>query len=140
MSYNVDSARVLKGQLWISREGREWVDGDVEGDTEATLPENTPEWECPQGNYTAEEQALVERGYAKIPNGKFWWSGSWSGNAVHEGTWKKFLSFTLGSADILLTWEGGDCFSGYRVVDGVTTEHEVVMVLGDPIDGEPKTV
>ena len=131
MSYNVDSASVLEGQLWISREGQEWLSGDT---CEDSLPEVTPEWESPQPNYTAEEQALVERGYAKIPNCKLWWHGGGSGNAVHEGTWEKFLRYTVGSADILLTWEGGDSFSGYRVVDGVVTEHEVVMALGEPIE------
>jgi hypothetical protein len=59
------------------------------------------------------------------------WVGEGSGN--EEDTFKYLLSQTKGSADILLTWEGGDSFSGLRVVDGTVTEHRVVHMLGEEV-------
>ena len=124
MSYNIDNAAILTGQLWLSRDGREWLDREELPSTpfeDTLLPESTPRCgpEC-------------DDGYALITN--FWWSGEGSGNAVECGAFRKLLSFTKGSADILLTWEGGDSFSGYRVVDGVVTRHMVEMTLGEEID------
>ncbi len=43
------------------------------------------------------------------------------------------LSHTTGSADLLLTWEGGDSHTGIRVVNGKVTKHEVVFALGDEV-------
>ena len=47
------------------------------------------------------------------------------------------LSFTRGSADLLLVWEGARAmqpFTGLRVVDGVVTMHQVVMSLGAEVE------
>ena len=47
------------------------------------------------------------------------------------------LSFTRGSADLLLVWEGARAmqpFTGLRVVDGVITMHQVVMSLGAEVE------
>lgn len=58
------------------------------------------------------------------------WCGEGSGS-----TWETFreevLPATLGSVDLVVTWERGDHFSGLRVRDGVVTEHKVVMTLGE---------
>lgn len=123
MSYNVDSARIISGSLTISRIGREWLERDEfprSPKEDSVLPESYPR--C------GEED---NDGYAPITN--MWWSGEASGKAVECGAFEKFLSFTKGTADIILTWEGGDSFSGYRVVDGQVTEHLVEMVLGEQV-------
>jgi hypothetical protein len=47
------------------------------------------------------------------------------------------LSFTKGSADLLLVWEGARAmqpFTGLRVVDGNVTMHQVVMTLGAEVE------
>lgn len=50
----------------------------------------------------------------------------------------KVLPKTMGRADLVYCWEGGEWYVGLRVVDGVVTEHEVVHVLGAPIPPEKK--
>ncbi len=47
------------------------------------------------------------------------------------------LSFTRGSSDLLLVWDGGksmEPFVGLRVEDGVVTKRAVVMSLGEEMD------
>jgi len=124
VSYNVDNAAILTGQLWLSREGREWLDRRSlvrEPKEDSALPERRPRY----GDIQRDDLARITH---------FTWGGENSGNAVECGAFRKLLSFTKGTADILLTWEGGDSFSGYRVVDGVVTRHMVEMTLGEEID------
>lgn len=33
--------------------------------------------------------------------------------------------------DLVICWEGGDSYTGLRVVDGKVTRHKVVMGLGE---------
>jgi len=56
------------------------------------------------------------------------WCGSGSGWSVK--TLETLLSHFSGSVDLVLTWEGGDSFSGLRLVDGKVTRHDVLMSLG----------
>lgn len=56
------------------------------------------------------------------------WSGEGSGYTFDN--FKAALASFLGSADLVLTWEGGDSHTGLRLVNGKVTEHEVVMALG----------
>ena len=58
-------------------------------------------------------------------------------NADHLEHLATALSFTRGSADLLLVWEGARAmrpFTGLRVVDGVVTMHQVVMSLGAEVE------
>lgn len=57
------------------------------------------------------------------------WTGEFSGNS--EDALLAALKKTKGSAELLLTWEGGDSFTGLRVVDGKVTKHEIRFSLGD---------
>ena len=59
---------------------------------------------------------------------QFWWSGEGSGRGT-EVLEKEILPRTKGTADILFTWEGGDSFSGLRVIDGRVIECDVVQAL-----------
>jgi hypothetical protein len=57
------------------------------------------------------------------------WYGEGSGSRW-DTLIKKVLPRTLGRADIIYCWEGGEWYTGIRVRDGVVTEHEVVRTLG----------
>lgn len=59
----------------------------------------------------------------------FWWNGEGSGSSYE--VLKEVLASFNGEADLVLTWEGGDSFSGLRLRDHKVTEHAVVMTLGD---------
>jgi hypothetical protein len=115
MSTNVDSVEYLSGELTISEEGRAWLAKADEGELDE-------DW-YPEIGPTAYDDGTVDVA----------WSGEGSGNAVSYGVLKKFFAFTHGTAEFVFTWEGGDFFTGYRVVDGVVTEHEVEMKLGKEI-------
>lgn len=57
------------------------------------------------------------------------WHGEGSGSLYDDLL--RVLALFEGSADLVLTWESGDSFSGLRVKDGVVTRHKVLMVLGE---------
>jgi hypothetical protein len=119
MSYNVDSTQMLDGaDLWIhpddlarffneqevSCEGlREMADGY------GLHPEPSP-------------AGLLQ--FKEIP---FW--GESSGRDID--VFFSLLELTKGSADLLLCWEGGDDYSGYRVQNGTVVAHKVVFALGE---------
>jgi hypothetical protein len=56
------------------------------------------------------------------------WRCEGSGNSWD--LFKQLLPHFLGSADLIVTWEGGNGCSGLRLLNGKVTEHEVVMALG----------
>lgn len=63
----------------------------------------------------------------------FWWHGECSG--WYEDALVELLAEFEGEADLVLTWEGGEFFTGLRLRDGTVTRHEVVMELGDEAEG-----
>lgn len=114
MSYNCDGAEYLSGKLYIDRAtGQKLI--EEHGDD---LPESS------LLDYVAQKGAddCVE---IKNPS----WCGSGS-NYHYPKLFIKILEHTKGTADIMLTWEGGDSFVGFRVIDGKVTQHEVVRTLG----------
>jgi hypothetical protein len=60
---------------------------------------------------------------------KLRWSGDWSGHSLD--IFKKILTRMKGKADLVLIWERGDSVSGWRVCNGVITEHDVRYILED---------
>jgi hypothetical protein len=60
----------------------------------------------------------------------FPWCGDGSGYNTYLVLRDKVLPAFRGSADLIITYERGDSFSGLRVVDGQVTEHDVVRTLG----------
>jgi hypothetical protein len=56
------------------------------------------------------------------------WTGEWSGHALE--LFESILTEIDGTAEIVLTWEGGDCVTGYRVRDGLVEGCDVVRALG----------
>lgn len=55
----------------------------------------------------------------------------------HEDVLVALLKSTRGRADVLVTWEGGDSFSGYRVDDGQVfacdVERRLTPKMGGPL-------
>lgn len=117
MSTNVDHVECLSGELTISEEGKAWLARAAEGEVDDNTPECLPDVETKDGRETV----------------YMTWSGEGSGSAVDRGALKKFFSFTRGTAEFVFYWEGGYFATGYRVVDGVMTEHEVEVKLGPPV-------
>ena len=117
MSYNINSHEIVAG-TGLTLTGRQIASllAVLEGD----LPEDHILTDF------IDEDLEMDKVYEVNPA----WRGTWSGNS-YDTLLKKVLPETQGSADIVYTWEGGDYFSGIRVVNGVVTKHEVVRALGD---------
>lgn len=58
------------------------------------------------------------------------WRSEGSGSSFDAVLVKSVLPRTRGTADFVVTWEGGDAHTGLRVIEGVVTQHEVVQALG----------
>lgn len=61
--------------------------------------------------------------------GAFWFHGEgsgWAFDALRDVILPRFT----GRADIVICWEGGDSYTGLRVVEGKVTAHEVIRALG----------
>ncbi len=119
MSTNIDSHEVIAGD-GLTLTGRQIVSllATLEGD----LP----------GDHLLSDFSDEEVEMDKVYEVKPTWRSTWSGNS-YDTLLKKVLPETQGSADIVYTWEGGDFFTGVRVVNGVVTQHEVCMALGDEL-------
>ena len=104
MSYNIDTIEVVSGALTLTEEAREAALAAIA--------------DRPEGNFLD---------YATLPRVR--WCGDWSGHTLPE--LKRALTYTRGTADLALIWEGGDSVSGIRVVEGAVTEHKASVVLGD---------
>lgn len=64
---------------------------------------------------------------------RIWWSGEGSGNSFEA--LQECLEHFLGSADLILTWAGGDSHSGLRVLNGQVTRYKVKLALSEPEQG-----
>lgn len=69
----------------------------------------------------------LNQGFDVFQLGQFEWCGEGANN---EEDLFRALSYTQGSADLLVIWEGGDSLSGLRVHNGVVAERKVVISLG----------
>ena len=57
------------------------------------------------------------------------WSGDFSGASYEDVLIKKVLPCTKGKIECVMSWEGGDSFTGLQVIDGVVTECDVEFKL-----------
>lgn len=55
------------------------------------------------------------------------WSGEGSGGTIE--LFEEALSLTTGCAELLLTWEGGDSVTGYKVTNGSVKKKKVRVTL-----------
>ncbi len=119
MGQRITSVDCLSGELTISDDGIAWLnrdDFDLDG-PDGRLPESAPEARHDGERYVVDMH----------------WTGEGSATAIDCGALRKFFSLTRGTAEFVFTWNGGDFCTGYRVVDGVMTEHEVEFKLGKEV-------
>jgi hypothetical protein len=128
VSYNIDSIDIIhrSDDFGIRRSvlfGLELVEDD--------MPEsNVIDQLMEVGSHTVIKDAEDDGRDLLSPKGYgLWWYGEGSGRS--EDKLKAVLAAFEGEVDLVLTWEGGDTHSGLRLRDGVVTEHEVVMALGE---------
>lgn len=115
MSYNIDTSVTLSGSLRI-------LTIHVAGIQHLDIPEDC--FAADLDPYSLEPDQEID---------DVNWRGEGSGHSFRDVLIAEILPLTTGSADVIFTWEGGDSFSGLRIVDGVVTEHKVVMALGDTL-------
>ncbi len=117
MSYNVDSIEVLKCDAKMAAK-------DVRRLAKLDLAES---------NFL--EDLLVAEpdadGFVAIDPRKFWWSGEGSGSAYADIFIKKIAPKIIGTLEAVVTWEGGDSFTGLRIRNGKVTEPKVIMALAE---------
>ncbi len=116
MSYNIDNVQVLSSTLKISEKNakKAWKLGP------------------PEGILDINDLVFDDDGYTNL--NQFDWCGAGSGNMYSDGTFEKFVAFTEGDADLILTWEGGDSHTGLRIRNGKMRECEVIMTLAPEND------
>lgn len=125
MSYNVTAIDIIASEgfaiprtLWremaLPRNG-----GAVEAPGHSFLD---PNW--PQSQDVEELRGILF--VNRLP-----WSGECSG--MYWDAFKRLLGQFLGSADLIVTWEGGDSRTGVRLLNGKVTFHTVKLALGDEV-------
>ena len=115
MSYNIDYCDYLAGGLSIS----------IVKATEFVREHNN---ELPEISFL-EDVNSTQSDDLYVPIEYPHWCGNGSGYSYD--VFLRALGLTHGNADILVTWEGGDSFTGLRVRDGEVTEKKVVQSLED---------
>jgi len=119
MSYNIDSIEYVEGTGPLS------MHHSVRLDLATALADRLPEGcfltndNCVGARHSSGMEAIIH------PS----WTDECSGSAFDH--LKEALTRTLGRADLVICWEGGDRYSGLRVCNGVVTERVVVMSLGE---------
>lgn len=118
MSYNVDTAEIIRGELRMRYEN--YLAWRVRGDE---LPEINP--------FDIEEDVVAEHlnENRRFVFEDFGWGGIGSGGRYYE-TLSLIAADLEGEADVLFTWEGGDSHTVVRFKDGKAIEHEVVFAVG----------
>lgn len=122
MSYNIDAIEILSSEgLSISRERL--------GELRVTCADDDlPECSIFDDDWPG--FCCEERNGVLFPK-LLWWAGDGSGSSADLFT--DILREFSGSVDLLITWEGGDSFSGLRLCDGVVTRRAVKHALGDEV-------
>jgi hypothetical protein len=117
VSYNIDSISIVHSE-------------------DFSISEN--EYHRLKGKHICEvpECSVFDEDAEEIRDGRFyprhfWWCGDGSGHT--EPILREVLSAFDGEADLVITWEGGDSFSGLRLRNHKVTEHEIDMRLGDEV-------
>jgi len=88
----------------------------------------------PEDSFINTHVNLISDGIRTYKISDVGWTGQHADWLEHLAT---ALSYTRGSADLLLVWDGGKAmepFVGLRVEDGVVTKRAVVMSLGEEVD------
>jgi hypothetical protein len=125
MSYNITAIDILKSEgLAIPRTLWRALALPTNGTT-VDAPENSflnPSW--PQSADVEDVRGILF--VKRLP-----WCGECSG--MYWELFKELLAQFLGSADLVVTWEGGDSRTGVRLLNGKVTFHLVKLALGDEV-------
>lgn len=124
MSYNIDAIEIVAAKGFR-------ISYDALRRLARAVPEDRRPEACVCEKVEGREPGpadLVE--FFEPSSGEFWWHGEGSGWAF-ETLRDVVLPAFEGSADLVLTWEGGDSHSGLRLRKGKVTKHKVAMVLTD---------
>ena len=113
MSYNVTAIDIVSGELRITAAASASVLARAGDD----LCETMSDYRGWRRFYVLRDDTV-----RRIPFG-----GEWSGRCVP--TLISFLEACTGTAELVLCWEGGDSYTGYKVADGVVTEGDVVLTV-----------
>jgi hypothetical protein len=117
VSYNVDTAEIVRGELRMRHESYlAWREREEE------LPEIHPFHEDDSIEQLDEDRRFVFQ--------DFWWGGIRSSEFYYE-TLPLIAADLEGDADVLFTWEGGDSHTIVRFKDGKAVEHKVVFAAGE---------
>lgn len=109
MSYNIDAIDYIgDGQLRLSLDAQRHARQIIRQD------------DRPEDCFLSDDSGTL---------GRIAWDGDGSGNTFKHLL--RALSYTMGHAELVVCWEGGDSYTGLRVRDGVVTEHKVVFALGE---------
>lgn len=118
MSYNIDSAEIVRGELRMRLENYlAWREREEE------LPEIHP--------FHLDKSVLVEHldEDRRFVFEDFWWGGIRSNDFYYQ-TLPLIAADLEGDGDVLFTWEGGDSHTMVRFRNGKAVEHEAVFAAG----------
>ena len=118
MSYNIGNSRIIGGR-GVTLTGRQIMAFLRELD----LPEDNMLFEHAKDRLDPDADYPVDGS----------WGGESSGATYNTLLLATILPATKGNVEIVYTWEGGDSFSGVRVVNGRVTKHSVQMWLGEVV-------
>ncbi len=116
MSYNIDSADVRVLDAWMTAK-----------DVAAALRE----LDLPEVHFLEDLEEPAQRALEKGKPGTriqlrgFDWGGEGSGSTFEDTFQKQLATSIRGTLEVVLTWEGGDSTSAFRVEDGVYEECDV---------------
>lgn len=119
MSYNIDSIAIVASDGFrVSKAALRRVFSELDGDV-------------PEVNlFDQADEDTEDEDEFWVPTHGLWWYGEGSGG-TERALVERVLPLFEGSADLVLTWEGGDSHSGLRLRNGVVAKHHVVMSLGE---------
>lgn len=130
MSYNIDSVKIVHAKgFTLSLAEREVLRKRfVETSPESSIFDaDWPTWGS-LGNLPVAKRNRVDDVEGVVHVRQFWWHGEGSGSSLD--VLARVLAAFDGEADLVLTWAGGDSFSGLRLREHVVTRYEVVLTLG----------
>ena len=140
MSYNIDSTDTIYSDAWMYEDdrirlGEQWEELGLQLPESSFLNDDKYTMQRCWGDLEPHGEPLPfgMSGRAKRHLKHLRWNGSGSGHAIDSlGEIAKYIH---GRIDVIATWEGGDSFSGIRIVDGVYTRPKVIQYL-EPLPGD----
>lgn len=132
MSYNIDDVKIVSGKLVFPVTAFKAM-RKFARDHDYKLPEGCFLTQY-EGNYDEDADENFEFSPDDEDEGTIGWHGGKSGSAYHDGLFKEIIALSVGTADLVIIWEGGDSTTGLRVKDGKVKEVKVKQQLVEDDD------